>query len=370
MTTAEPVSITYGVIPAAKGGFLPYYQETGRTHFIWAAGGLDRDDALAQARGMAEEQAGRYLGDFRVTVAEGPDLTLPRCQYTGGAVSVCRKGVQGVGVMSYHPSVDAWMRWKIREARYVAAATGRSVESALLRSQGYWVREIQRLLPILGTFPWLMQDTIYLFDQLPEAEKQPIKEPEYPGHMKDWVRTRLNAERTRAEVEGWEYPGLALSPELLDEAQGLFPEGDVVGLIFEHAARGCLDPTPARVRNTVSWIRRRGESAHLIQGVEGQMAADVFLKESPDAFVREVHDQPPTDLVTLVDAAWQRAHEVERAEDEHRAAETMKRVMRSRLDEMRKRRQQAAEELCRKIEEAPGNVGAWWREKLQEMKSE
>lgn len=38
---------------------------------------LDPED-VAQARGIAEEQAGRYLGDFRVTVAEGPDLTLPR----------------------------------------------------------------------------------------------------------------------------------------------------------------------------------------------------------------------------------------------------------------------------------------------------
>lgn len=271
--------------------------------------------------------------------------------------------------MSYHPLVDAWMRWKIREARYRAAATGRSVESALLRSQGYWVREIQRLLPILGTFPWLMQDTIYLFDRLPEAEKLPINEPEYPGQMKDWVRTRLNAERTRAEVEGWEYPGLALSAELLDEARGLFPDGDVVALVFKHAASGCLDPTSARAYNAALWVHRRGERAHHIQGVEGQKAADTFVQESPSAFVREVHDQPPADLVALVDASWQRAFEEERAEDEHRAAETMERVMGSRLRETRKRCRQAEEELCRKLEEAPGNVGAWWREKLQEMKS-
>lgn len=72
-----PVTITYGVIPATGGGFLPYYQETGRTHFIWAAHGIDRDAALNQAREMAEEQAGRYLGDYRVTVVEGPDRTLP-----------------------------------------------------------------------------------------------------------------------------------------------------------------------------------------------------------------------------------------------------------------------------------------------------
>lgn len=77
MSAAESIAITYGVIPATGGGFLPYYQETGRTHFVWARAGVDRDAALAQARGMAEEQAGRYLGDFRVTVTEGPDLTLP-----------------------------------------------------------------------------------------------------------------------------------------------------------------------------------------------------------------------------------------------------------------------------------------------------
>ena len=68
--SSEIFIVARAVINAAnKGEWLPVYTVNGHLHgSTYAKTGYSKDEALALARQMADEEAARYIGDWNVTV--------------------------------------------------------------------------------------------------------------------------------------------------------------------------------------------------------------------------------------------------------------------------------------------------------------
>jgi hypothetical protein len=76
----ERVTIYWYVVPNAnerRGGWMPVYDHNGRLRGNTYGRGYELETALRMAKADAEEEAGRYVGDWDVIVAQKPGSPEP-----------------------------------------------------------------------------------------------------------------------------------------------------------------------------------------------------------------------------------------------------------------------------------------------------
>ena len=70
----DKIVIRYFAVPnanVARGGFMPMFETNGRLRGSSYGRGYDRADAERFAEAEARDEAARYVGDWRVSVAKG-----------------------------------------------------------------------------------------------------------------------------------------------------------------------------------------------------------------------------------------------------------------------------------------------------------